>query len=79
MICVYVTHTSARTHARHTHAHTGRKENAAIDLLAATPDLNVMHALYIFSVMPCLADLAAAIVQVLCTRQNTRARALALG
>ena len=40
----------------------GRKENAALALIAATPRLNVLHALYILSKISCVADLADAIV-----------------
>jgi hypothetical protein len=41
----------------------GFKENGALGLLAATPNLNIMHALYILSKIASIAELAACVVQ----------------
>ena len=41
----------------------GRSDNAAVALIAATPGLNMLHALYILSQMACIADLSAALVK----------------
>ena len=42
----------------------GQQVNAALNLVAAMPHLNVLHALYILCKIPCVADLAAAVAQV---------------
>ena len=48
----------------------GHQVNAALNLVAAMPHLNVLHALYILCKIPCVADLAAAVAQVVvaCSR-----------
>jgi hypothetical protein len=50
-----------------THVHAtpaGSTDNAALALLSAAPNLNIVHALYVLSRIPCLADLSVAIVKV---------------
>ena len=42
----------------------GSTDNAALSLLAATPRLNVLHALYVLSQISCIADLSDAIEKV---------------
>ena len=51
----------------------GQQVNAALNLVAAMPHLNVLHALYILCKIPCVADLAAAVAQVVvaCSRLSS--------
>jgi len=56
----------------------GSKDNPALALLVAMPNLNTIHALYILSEIPCMADLAAAISQVMQHTQHTATHCNAL-